>query len=622
MNLIAVKSNFNQAKFSAKLGCGQVFRTLRKHPNAASIGMAITIAFMISVGFASSAKSQMTDSIRVIVNSNQDIVFKDSVITLREAILLVNGQMKIEDLSDGEKAQVSRSIMSAENYKGLPVSRIEFQLPKDQTTIRLQKVLPSITKTGLVIDGTNSFNIANSVTGFTVTATEENRGVDAPTIALIPDASLSTPKSDNPDGKNKHGDELDRGITITSSGVTVKNLAIAGFTTRHRSTSTEPPADIFITATSNLDANLATLETDRVPQDIIIENNWLGRLPQGTQTPMKSAFGVYIFNGNQVTIRGNTIADHDGSGIITSIQSQQFKIHNNLIEKNGFAGMPDALRIEGDIAGGEIYQNQIENNAGSGLYVFNPKGSVKIYQNQILTNSQRYRRGAIYLTGLNHDVHDNQITQQSGAGIVVAAYPASYGNQILNNQFTSIQGLPIDLVSQMNVGSNDYQYGDGTNTKTDSRERGEKTGNAGINTPTFISSEFFISELDGSVELSGTTLPNADVEIYKVSGTSDMTLNTLNSATRIAAVKSGVDDRFSIKLTGLKPGDRLAATVSTANFGTSEMTRPVLVKALPGGQVPVAPAPAPVTPSVVEELPELIIVPVPVKSTPPLPQLW
>ncbi len=584
----------------------------------------LALAATIALAIPSQVQAQSIEPLRVVVNSNQDSVTKDQVITLREAILLVNGQMKMEDLSDRERTLVSRPVMSGENYKGNPVSRIEFQLPADQTTIRLQKVLPNITKTGLVIDGTNSFNVANSIAGFTITATEASRGVEAPTIAIIPDDKLYITQQSNPDENNKHKDDLDRGFTITSSGVTVKNLAIAGFTTRHRSTSTEPPADIFITAAPNLDRRLETLESDRVPQDIIIENNWLGRLPQGTQTSMKSAFGVYVFNGNRVTVRGNTIADHDGSGIITSIQSHQFKIHNNLVEKNGFAGMPDALRIEGDITGGEIYQNQIQNNAGSGVYVFNPKGSAKIYSNQLQNNSQRYRRAAIYLTGINHEVRDNQITQPSGTGVVVAAYPLSYGNQINNNQFTSVQGLPIDLVSQSNTNPNDYQNGDGTNIRTDSRERGERSGNAGINAPTFLSPEFYISNMDGSVELAGTTLPNANIEIYKVSESSDITVKGMNSATRIATPKSGADDRFSIKLTGLKPGDRLSATVSTPNFGTSEMARPVMVKALPGYQVPVPPAP--VIPPVVEEPPTPIVVPPPVQvPTPPKPvqpQLW
>ncbi len=585
------------------------------------LALAATIALAIP-NQASAQSTQPVGPIRAVVNSNQDLVAKDQVITLREAIMLVNGQMRMEDLSDRERTQVSRPVMSSENYKGQPVSRIEFQLPADQTIIRLRSVLPNITKTGLVIDGTNSFNVANSVGGFTITATESSSTVEAPTIAIIPDEKLSTVKSENQNETDKYRGELDRGFTITSSGVTVKNLAIAGFTTRHRSTTTEPPADIFITATPNLDARLETLETDRVPQDIIIENNWLGRLPQGMQTPMKSAFGVYVFNGNRVTIRGNTIADHDGSGIITSIQSHGFKIHNNLVEKNGFAGMPDALRIEGDIAGGQIYNNQIQNNAGSAVYLFNPKGAAKIYSNQLQNNGQRYRRAAVYLMGINHEVRDNQITQPSSVGVVVAAYPASYGNQILNNQFTNVQGLPIDLVSQINTNPIDYQNGDGTNIKTDSRERGEKTGNAGINSPTFLSNEFYISEIDGSVELSGTTLPNADVEIYKVSDTSDITVSTVNSATRIATVKAGADDRFSIKLTGLKPGDRLAATVSTANFGTSEMTRPVLIKALPGYQVSVPPKP--MIPPVVEVAPTPIIIPPLIQPIQPIPQpqLW
>lgn len=587
--------------------------------SAFPLSLAATIALASQTAVYAQSKSSSISSIeplRVVINSNQDVVAKDEVLTLREAILLVNGQMKLEELSTRERTQVSRPVMSGETYKGLPVSHIEFQLPTEQSMIRLQTALPAIVKSGLVIDGRNTFNVAtSSVPGFTLTATEVGSPIDPPTIAIVPEETRSPSKPDAP--------EIDRGFTITSSGVTIKNLAIAGFTTRHRSTTTEPPADIFITAPLNLDRWLETLETSTTPQDIVIENNWLGRLPQGPQSGFKSAFGVYIFNGNQVTIRGNTIADHDGSGIITSIQAQRFKIHNNLLENNGFAGMPDALRIEGDVIGGEIFQNKIQGNAGSGIYVFNPKGSVKISQNQLFNNSQRYRRGAIYLTGVGHDVRDNQITQQSGAGVVVAAYPASYGNQILNNQFTAIQGLPIDLVSQMNVFANDYQYGDGTNTKTNSRERGEKTGNAGINVPEFISPEFFMSTLDGSVELSGTTLPNADLEFYKVSETSDMTVNTLNSANRIATVKSGPDDRFSLKLTGLKPGDRLAATVTTPNFGTSEMSRPVVVRSLPGYEVPVE------TPPVIETAPSPIVPPaivppsVPKPPQPPLrPQLW
>ncbi len=546
------------------------------------------------------ARANSVEPLRVVVNSNQDTTARDNGITLREAIALINGNLQLTDLTETERRQVSRPVTSNEQYQNLPVSRIEFQLPTDQTTIRLQQPLPAIVKSGVVIDGHNSSNIANSIPGFNVAATtdESETATENPTIALT----------------TENGKEVARGLTISANGVTVKNLAIAGFTTHHLSTATEPPADIFITAVQNQNVRQETLETELAPKDITIANNWLGRLPQG-KPEMRSAFGVSIFNGNAVTVKGNTIADHDGSGIITSIQAHDFRIQNNLIEKNGMAGMPDALRIEGDIAGGEIFQNLIQQNAGSGLYLFNPKGAIKVYQNRILNNGQRYIRAAIFVTGQQHQIFDNQISQQSGAGVVVAAYPASYGNKILNNQFTDIKGLPIDLVSQINTNPSDYQNGDGINRITDSRERGEKTGNGGINAPTLISNEFFLSPIDRTVELSGTTLPNADVEIYKIPNNSNLTDQTLNSATRIATVRSDAQNKFSIILKDLKPGDRLATTVTTENFGTSEMSRPVAIRELAGIQdetLPIVPAEIPVVPTI-EPPPSPVIRP---------PQLW
>ena len=548
------------------------------------------------------------EPLRVVVNSNQDTVARDNVITLREAIALINGDLKLTDLTEAERRQVSRPVTSNEQYKNGPVSRIEFQLAPDQTTIRLQQPLPAIVKSGVVIDGRNTGNVANSIPGFNVTATtdESDAATGNPTIALTAE----------------NGKEVARGLTISANGVTVKNLAIAGFTARHLSTATEPPADIFITATQNQDVRRETLETDLVPQDITIVNNWLGRLPQG-KPEMRSAFGVSIFNGNAVTVKGNTIADHDGSGIITSIQAQKFKIQGNTIEKNGFAGMPDALRIEGDIAGGEIFDNTIQNNAGSALYLFNPKGSVKVYQNNILNNSQRFTRAAIFVIGQQHQIFNNRIAKQSGAGVVVAAYPASYGNQIRNNQFTEVKGLPIDLVSQTNTNPNDYQNGDGTNIKTDSRERGERSGNAGINSPTLVSNEFFLSPIDRTVEFSGTTLPNADVDIYKIPADCDLTASSMNSAVKIGSARSDAQDKFSVILKDLKPGDRLAATVSTPNFGTSEMTRPVVIRELAGLPVEVPP-PVPIEPPIIptiEPPPRPVTPPRPIPVI-PRPQLW
>ena len=568
----------------------------------------LSFSLLLSGSVTMPALATPPEPLRVVVTSNQDTIARDNVITLREAIALINGDLKLSDLTEIERRQVSRPITSNEQYQNLPVSRIEFQLPAEQTTIRLQQLLPAVVKSGVIIDGRNSSNVSNSIPGFSVTAnTDELDTTSNPTIALT----------------TENGKYVARGLTLSANGITVKNLSIAGFTSQHPSTATEPPADIFIAAVQNQDVRLETLETDLVPQDITIVNNWLGRLPQG-KPEMRSAFGVSIFNGNAVTVKGNTIADHDGSGIITSIQAQRFSIQGNTIEKNGFAGMPDALRIEGDIAGGEVFGNTIQNNAGSGLYLFNPKGTIKVYQNRIIGNSQRYIRAAIFVTGQQHQIFDNQISQQSGAGVVVAAYPASYGNKILNNQFTDVKGLPIDLVSQINTNPNDYQNGDGINRITDSRERGEKTGNGGINAPTLVSNEFFLSSIDRTVEFSGTTLPNADVDIYKIPANCDLTTSSMNSAVKIGSVRSDAQDKFSVILKDLKPGDRLVATVTNTNFGTSEMTRPVVIRELAGIQIEVPP-PAPIEPPIVptiEPPPKPVTPPPRPRPIDPEPQLW
>ena len=86
-------------------------------------------------------------SLSVTVNSNQDgEIQADNALTLREAIAIVNGNLPLEQLSTAEKSLVST---------GSSQSRISFQLPPGQTTIRLESVLPALTNPGLIVDGTS-----------------------------------------------------------------------------------------------------------------------------------------------------------------------------------------------------------------------------------------------------------------------------------------------------------------------------------------------------------------------------------------------------------------------------------------------------------------------------------
>jgi hypothetical protein len=203
-------------------------------------------------------------NIRVIVNSNEDGEIRlDDKLTLREAILLVNGTISQERLSKEEKAQVNQADER---------SVIEFNLPPQKTAIALQSELPPLTSPGLAIDGTTQpgYNAALN-----------KRSIPAPIVAI-------TPASDK---------EILRGLTIVADEITIRGLSIYGFASRHRSTASTPPADIFISHSVPLNADTeAANSSDAPPKGVEIEANWLGMPPNGDRPPNPSTFGVSVFN--------------------------------------------------------------------------------------------------------------------------------------------------------------------------------------------------------------------------------------------------------------------------------------------------------------------------------------
>jgi parallel beta-helix repeat protein len=494
----------------------------------------VLTTFLLLVLAEVSVSQPSQTSLRVVVNSNQDgKVQADDVVTLREAIALVNGTLPIEQLSDREKTQV-------QTLAGNVSSRIEFNLLPQQTAIALQELLPPLASPGLLVDGTTQ-------PGYD--------GAKSPVVAIT-----TTQNAD-----------IIRGFTVVTDGVTIRGLSLYGFTAHHGATASIPPADILIAPLSEV-VEMDGSKSSTPPKDVVIENNWLGIPPDASLPPKTSAFGVSVFNSLGTTIQHNRIAHHDGSGIITSVRAENLQVKDNIITHNGVAGMPDAIRLEGVINNTQITGNLIEFNAGSGVYLFKPEGSVKIRDNTISNNGQKLRRAAIYLMGKGHEVVNNKITDQPGSGVAIAAYPYSQGNRIQNNQFAKIQGLSIDLVSQQNVGVRDYQQGDGANPVHDSYQRHRQAGNFGIDAPSFLSREFFISLQDGSVTLDGIAAPGSVVEIYQVNEDN----GTLNQA--IATVNTDDTGRFSVKLGNLKAGERVSAIAIHPQYGTSEPAYPALIR--------------------------------------------
>ena len=515
------------------------------------------------------ATAQPAPGFRLVVNSNQDgVIQADQGLTLREAIAIANGTLKLDQLSAAEKAQVSPS------PTGALTTRIEFQLPTGQTQIQLTQALPDLAQP-MEIDGTTQPGYSGDRQ-----LIEEIAAVRVPVVEITPAS----------------GQAISRGLTIVSNNVTVRGLSLYGFTSRHLDTASTPPADIFIahrlpppdiSQQRNPAVNAPFHDRDVPPTNIRLENNWLGIRPDQTLPETPSAFGVSVFNATNVTIIHNWIANHDGSGIITSVNANDMKVTENVIVSNGLAGMPDGIRLEGQIDRSQIAGNVICANDGSGVYLFKPQGATQIKENRIIFNGRRYRRAAVYLMGNDHQVVNNQIAYQAGPGVVVAAYPASSRNVILDNRFAQLEGLSIDLVTQGNVGVQDYQKGDGINPRRDSGNRRKDTGNGAINAPHFSAPTFPLEE--NKVFIAGTADPGAKVQIYKVKENS-ADAGPLNEELFTTAVV-GQDGKFNSTIeNGFQVGDRISAIATDPQYGTSEPA----VNAIVG--TPMATSPTAATP--------------------------
>jgi hypothetical protein len=162
------------------------------------------------------------------------------------------------------------------------------------------------------------------------------------------------------------------------------------------------------------------------------------------------------------------------------VRGENTLIQENIIVGNGIAGMPDALRIEGVVSNSQITSNLICANDGAGVYLFKPDGNIQIRDNRIIYNGRRLRRAAVFLTGSNHQVTGNEISYQTGPGVVVSAFPQTERNIIQNNSFAALEGLSIDLNAQRNLGVSEWQRGDGPNAKRNSGNRRLDTGNAAL----------------------------------------------------------------------------------------------------------------------------------------------
>ncbi|MBV6628220.1 MAG: OmpA family protein [Rivularia sp. (in: Bacteria)] len=543
------------------------------------------------------AQSNTALSLSVTVNSNQDgAIEADSNLTLREAISIVNGSLSLEQLSNAEKSLVS---------SGSNQSEIKFNLPLGETTIRLETVLPPLINPGTIVDGTSQpgYDASKSATA------EIEIPIPVVEITSVPDK------------------EVFRGLTVAADNITVQGLSVYGFSSKHTDTASLPPGDIVVVPYRSVIVRKQGDNSFQSTKNAIIKNNWLGITSEEKVPEKTSAFGVSVFNATGTNINGNLIANHEGSGIITGKLAENTLIQSNIIVGNGIAGVPDAIRLEGQINNSQVTSNLICANDGSGVYLFKPDGSVKIQSNNIKYNGRRLRRAGVYLMGNNHQVLNNQISNQPGSGVAITAYPDSKRNIIRDNSFANIEGLSIDLNYRNTASIRDFQRGDGPNPPRNSRNRRLDTANAAINAPEFLSSEFII--IDGKVNIDGKADPGSEIDIYKVNPSSKQQIDLYPAYSAlgevIGRVQADEKGRFKATFTNLQPGEMISAIATLSEYGTSEpaanaivksvnriiqlptseiqnfenpncITRPVIPEPIPEPPIPQPPIPEPPTP--------------------------
>jgi outer membrane protein OmpA-like peptidoglycan-associated protein len=514
------------------------------------------LALMVALatgGFGSAVVAQtgvqtgvQTSGFAIAVNSNGDAIAPDSDLTLREALSIANGSLALDKLSAAERSLVTTA----------QTSTIQFKLPQGQTVIRLKSALPDIVRS-MAIDGTTQAGYG------TTPLFSEIPYLRQPVVEITPDA----------------GTTILRGLTITADDVVVKGLSLYGFTGAFTETAPTPPADIFI-AHRNPPPALVVADPTRPfnhnqpfefvtpPKNVQILDNWLGIRPDQSMPETSSAFGVSIFNGDRVTVQNNWIANHDGSGIISSVNATNSVISQNTIVANGLAGMPDAIRLEGNIDASRITENLMCGNDGSAVYLFKPTGSVTVDKNRMVYNGRRLRRSAVYLMGNDHKVLNNTIEDQTASGVVVAANPNSYRNEISGNKFARLEGLSIDLNTWNSTDVSDQQRGDGINPQRDSGNRRKETGNAAINAPKFSDRIFALTNKQTSI--TGFADAGTTVKLYRVAiGSKAPYAGPLTE--ELFTTQTKANGSFEINVdNGFRAGDVISAVAFDPRYGTSE----------------------------------------------------
>jgi hypothetical protein len=335
-------------------------------------------------------------------------------------------------------------------------------------------------------------------------------GIDLPEIVISPDPSV----------------DINNFLIVNSDNFFIEGFAIFGFGITGATSANVVNSTIHIqdsinaTIQNNIFGSFPTYPL--MPIDKANNNNFVGGSSDTTNFLVKNnyfintwALGVFLYNATT----------NDATDIV--IEQNEFR---NI---GMYSRATNAIELQSRDANitGIIRENYLINNYGrESIDIAGATGGqvldLIILNNTILSGTDNNSAGIRLRSTSNSYIHRNIIESHNGSGIVVftgvgnATFPIpSVGNTISQNHFGNNTRISIDLCNNCAAtsgGDSINQLHGGYNTDF---------GNDGLDHPIYTA--YLVN--DEYIYVSGTTQPNAEVELYI--GTPDMDNSDLNGLT-------------------------------------------------------------------------------------------
>jgi len=391
----------------------------------------LVAALATSVGLLLRPATQASPDVAITVNSTADTNTRDSVMTLREAMLMATGDLAVADLSFEECQQVSSAEWSL-LYCWSPVfpigsgtaETIVFDTsvfpPVSPATITLGSALPTLNTGGDTVDGTSTgvivgytpqilspcFDITsdnNTIKGL------EINGCYGGAVGIRGGAEGNTVGGSSPGEGNvmSHGGEGDV-VEISGSGTDANvvkgnyihsnhgNGVVIGSGARDNTVGGSNPGDRNVISGQTISGGGVAIAGSGTRGNVV-KGNYIGTDPSGTSPLSNGQWGVFITSGAQDnTIGGSSPGDRNvisgnlqegvfisGSGTTGNV------VRGNYIGTNasGTAGLPNGAQ---GVAIGVGAQDNTIGGTGAGegnLIAYNEDDGVWVYSDATATDA-------------------------------------------------------------------------------------------------------------------------------------------------------------------------------------------------------------------------------------------